>query len=181
MVKTQVLCLWWLKVLPNQVNLSYFKLLWCALYSMIVFCGRFSTLFSVSLNQKGRIILFSHTNLHTTWCHMQKNSLEVRCRRILTPESSKKFWASGENWTEWPSEFYPLSCWRRYREQGHQSLRSHHNIFFFCTVGMNIISVYLSLLRHESWHDTSICCGSILTLVYFVPSGGKLWKTQGCY
>ena len=66
---------------------------------------------------------------HDATCKKIPN-LEVRCRRILTPESSKKFWASGENWTEWPSEFYPLSCWRRYGEQGHQSLSSHHNIFF---------------------------------------------------
>ena len=71
---------------------------------------------------------------HDATCKKIPN-LEVRCRRILTPESSKKFWASGENWTELPSEFYPLSCWRRYGEQGHQSLRSHHNIFFFLYSG----------------------------------------------
>ena len=143
-----------LKAFTNQINLSYFKLLWWALYSMIVFCGRFNTLFSVSLNQKGRIILFSTQAYmkHDATC---KKKLQFGSGRILTPESSKKFRASGENWTHNNpiSNHWAAGGAMESTVDMYYSYTSHHNIFF-CTLGMNIILVYLSLLLHESWHDT---------------------------
>ena len=137
---------------------------------MIVFCGRFSTLFSVSLNQKGRIILFSHTfgsrRILTPESSKKNSELQVRIEvmtiRVLTTELLEALWKAG----------------LKFNYYNYTSQRGVIIIYiFFCTLGMNIILVYSSLLLHplhESWHDICICCGSILTLVYFVPSGGKL-------